>query len=663
MWNETIPLLAASANLLLGFLALMNGPDRAIHRNFALLMGLSFIWNFGTFRYGATGDPFWHRFLTFGSAMMPVAALRFSFLYLGVRPAMLRSWTRVLLFASSALVVLTLTPFFETLLFRIILTAYMVALLCGIAVVVHDRYERTRVPLERHRLGYLLAALVITTASAMLDAARNLGLPAPRLANLASLFTSAILSLAIIRHRLLDIQIVLRGSLIFAVLVVMAVPLHSLLYATAHSVSRGMIATEVFILLLATAVIFPWTTRWAQTRLTRAVLGPRSGRRMLLRRVRAKTGEGNATIQDLRAPLEEAREGLGATWLALVGEAGHGRARIALCAGGSAPAFETLATVPAPGGEGVIYRSEVLQGDEPRADLAACVKAMEDAGVELLAPIPLAGRRSALLLAGPRRNGSAFDALDLAFFEELSEEARAVIQSEDTRRALESRSRLAAIGEMSAGVAHEVRNPLAAMKGAVELLRARRSPGGETDESLLTLLATEAERLERVVNDFLEYARPAAPRLAPERLDHVARKTVELLEKEARSNGIELGIEKNGEVPPVLVDAEQLRQVLINLIQNAAHAMDGVGRVTLVASAGTGEALLSVRDTGPGFSPDALQRAFDPFFTTRSRGSGLGLAIARRIVENHAGRIQVRNRAEGGAEVTLAFPLAEGRTG
>jgi len=661
MWNDTIPLLAASANLLLGFFVIVNGPDRPIHRTFAALMVLSFLWNFGTFRFAATGDPFWHRFLTLGSALLPVAVMRFTFLYLGVQPRMRVAWTRILLVTSAALFVLALTSLFDTLHFRMAFTTYVVAILCGIALLVYHRYAHARVPLEHHRLGYLLAALVITAGAAVLDAARDLGLPMVRLANIASLFTSVILTLAILRHRLLDIQVVLRGSLIFALLVVMAVPLHSLLYATQHAMSLGTMATEVFLLLIATTVLFPWTTRWAQTRLTRAVLGPRSGRRTLLWRMRARTSEGDATTEDLRKPLAEAMEGLSAAWILLARETSDGRPQVLIAHGEGLPQDGFLSSVylAAERIAEPIYRSEVvIQGaDTPPGD-AACAGAMEPAGAELLAPLRLAGDLRAILLVGPRREGTAYDALDLAFFQELAQDARAVLASEDTRRRLEDRSRLAAIGEMSAGVAHEIRNPLAAMKGAVELLKARRADADPAERNLLSLIEGEVERLEGAVSDFLEYARPADPKLAPERLPEVVRRTLDLLEKDASLGAIRIEARTDGDIPKVRVDAEQIRQVLLNLIRNAAQSMDGRGAVAIECAAADGEVVLRVRDTGPGFPAEALRRAFDPFFTTRQRGSGLGLAIARRIVENHDGRIQIRNCAEGGAEVTITLPPA-----
>jgi len=244
----------------------------------------------------------------------------------------------------------------------------------------------------------------------------------------------------------------------------------------------------------------------------------------------------------------------------------------------------------------------------------------------------------------------------------LAQEVRAVMGSEDARRRLESRSRLAAIGEMSAGVAHEIRNPLASMKGAVELLRSKRTDADSSERELLTLIDGEVARLERVVSDFLEYARPAEPTLAPEKIEEIVRRTLELLRTDPSLEEVELVAESAGMIPAVLADAEQVRQLLLNLIRNAAQAMGGRGQVTVETAPGQGEAILRVRDTGPGFAAEALRRAFDPFFTTRSRGSGLGLAIARRIVENHAGRIQIRNRAEGGAEVTITLPLASERT-
>lgn len=660
MWNETIPLLAASANLLLGFLVIVNGPDRPLHRAFLMLMAVSFVWNFGTFRFAGTGDPCWHRFLTVGSVMLPAAAFRFFGFYLGVEPRRRTRWTRLLLAASAALCALALTPLFDTATFRLALSAYVFALLSALALVAFERHREADVPLERHRLGYVLAVLGIIATAALADVGRDLGLPLPRLGNLASLFAAVILTFAIIRHRLLDLEVVLRGSLIFAVLVVMAVPLHRLLYATQHRVSYGTIVTAVFLLVLATAVIFPWTTRWAQTRLTRAVLGSRSGRRGLLRAMRARASRGELDEPGLAAPLAAARAGLGAEWLLLGREDPEAPVEIVARAGEApgADSFDARAVAALGATSGVIYRSELaIAPGGPPPEAAEVLAALEALGAELLVPAGPPDAPPAYLLAGPRQNDTAYDALDVAFFEELSQEVRTVLQAARARRLLEARSRLAALGEMSAAVAHEVRNPLAAMKGAVELLQRKSGDAGASDGKLLTLLAGEVERLERVVNDFLDYARPSPPTLAPERLSQIARRTLELLSRDPGLEGVAITLEAQVDPPPIPLDSEQIRQMLINLVRNAVQAMEGQGRVTIAIGRDGGEAVLRVRDTGPGFEPAILRRAFDPFFTTRSRGSGLGLAIARRIVERHGGRIQLRNHPAGGAEVIVAFPV------
>jgi two-component system sensor histidine kinase HydH len=658
MWNETIPLLAASANLLLGFLAIVNGPDRPLHRTFAALTGAFFIWNFGTFRLAATGDLFWHRFLTLGSALLPAVAFRFATFYLSLPEKLRTKLSRILFGLSGALSILTLTPLFMTEAFRITLTLYMIAVLLGISALIFARYRQTEIPIERHKLGYIVAALGIIVPATLLDAVRDFGLPVARLGNLASLFTAAILALAIVRHRLIDLEVVLRGSLIFAVLVVMAVPLHGLLYATQHAVSVGTVATEIFVLVLATAVIFPWTTRWAQTPLTRAVLGPRSGRRELLRSMRARSSAGDLGEEDLTAPLEEAREGIRARWIALISLSDDFTQARTTVAGElptplapDAHALHAMAEV-----DGMLYRSEVVTAEtSPEGVVAACVDAMEALHAELLVPLTVTRVPRGLLLAGPRANGTAYDALDVDFFEELAQEVRSVLQNAHSRRMLETRSRLEAVGEMSAGVAHEIRNPLASMKGAVELLFEGPAASDPSSRRILELLSTEAQRLERVVGDFLEYARPAEPELMPERLDEVVRRTLELLRQDPELRTIALE-QKSPDVLPLLpLDAEQIRQVLINLIRNAAQAMEGNGRVTVETAEGVNEAILRVSDTGPGFSSEALRRGFDPFFTTRSRGSGLGLAIARRIVDNHGGRIQLRNRSPRGGEVIITL--------
>ncbi len=249
----------------------------------------------------------------------------------------------------------------------------------------------------------------------------------------------------------------------------------------------------------------------------------------------------------------------------------------------------------------------------------------------------LAGGAAALgLLAVARRRGR-----------ELERLRKEVIESEH----------LASVGRLAGSVAHEVRNPLSALRGLVQFLAKDREPGSKQAEYAQVAVA-EVDRLERVVSGLLEYTRPRAPRRFPLDLEESLKSVLTLMQDDPRSQGVELNLELPASLPNVLADPDQVRQVLVNLLVNALEAVNGRGSITLSARPERWYVLVEVADDGPGLPPADLDRLFDPFYSTRERGSGLGLAIAKRIVEAHGGVIKAANQPRGGAILTFTLPLA-----
>lgn len=245
---------------------------------------------------------------------------------------------------------------------------------------------------------------------------------------------------------------------------------------------------------------------------------------------------------------------------------------------------------------------------------------------------------------------------------EGEEMGRAVIFQDLTQlRAMEERmqrsERLVEMGRVAAGLAHELRNPVAAVSGSVELLRSALSPGAE-EARLLEIVAKEATRLNQLVTRFLEYARPAVPMRAATDLGRVVAETLDVFVHDPAACQVRLTREIYP--TPAWCDADQMRQVLWNLLLNAAQATPPGGRLTNVSvrcsPENDGWARLEVEDDGPGIAPQDLPRLFTPFFTTKERGTGLGLATVQSIVDAHHGSISAEGRPGGGARFLVRLP-------
>ena len=214
---------------------------------------------------------------------------------------------------------------------------------------------------------------------------------------------------------------------------------------------------------------------------------------------------------------------------------------------------------------------------------------------------------------------------------------------------------LARVGQMAAVVAHEVRNPLAGVKGAIQILMSRRL-AGDGELPVMRDIIGRIDALSELINDLMVFARPRPPRLGLVELHAVIADAVTIARRDPAAQTIEISID--GPDLAVEADVELIRAMLLNLILNAAQAMAGsVGRITIATARQGDLATIEVRDTGPGIPPEIHAQIFEPFFTTKARGGGLGLPIARRTAELHGGSLAVECPDDGGTVVIVQLPI------
>ena len=219
---------------------------------------------------------------------------------------------------------------------------------------------------------------------------------------------------------------------------------------------------------------------------------------------------------------------------------------------------------------------------------------------------------------------------------------------------LAQQAALARVGQMAAVVAHEVRNPLAGIKGAVQVLMSRRTPG-DAELPVMRDIVVRIDSLSELINDLMLYARPRAPRLGQVELRPLIADAVTIVRRDPGAQSIEIVVE--GEDVSASADDELIKATVLNLLINAAQAMGGHGQIVVRLTKSGSYATIEVRDTGPGIPLEIRTQVFDPFFTTKARGGGLGLAIARRTAELHGGSLVLDCPDSGGTVVTMRLPL------
>jgi two-component system, NtrC family, sensor kinase len=215
---------------------------------------------------------------------------------------------------------------------------------------------------------------------------------------------------------------------------------------------------------------------------------------------------------------------------------------------------------------------------------------------------------------------------------------------------------LASMGELAAGLAHEIRNPLAGIAGVVDIM-SKELPPASPSRGVIGEVHREILHIQAILNDLLSYARPRPPDIHPANLNTTVEQTILLARQQVTTKPIQILFEANSSLPLVEHDPALLQQVVLNLVLNGIQAISGTGEVQVSLRTESGFAVIQVADTGRGIAAEALPRIFKPFFTTRKEGTGLGLSLANSIVQSHGGRIEVSSKPGKGTQFKVWLPV------
>jgi signal transduction histidine kinase len=668
---------------------------------FALLNLSLLAYQLGDFINGLLGTRPWPLRLTLAAAgFIPAAVLRFVVEFQGETAGRAGGLRRMAAITGIATAAVALSPLGMIPAARVTAAGAIFVLLTAAVSLLYARMRRAASRTERARLFYLWvgAALCVGLSFGEL-LIRLAGWPPPPFANVAMTIYLYFLSQTILRHRLLDLNELLGKIVVLASVGVVLALIYGVLVRWTGGASTGLFLFNTMVASFVILILF----EPLKAKVEEKVLAIFFAERFQFVQALAALRQRMAGIIDVRELGQVVLDGLYETRrvthasIYLLADDGLGYRRLE-CRGPAPTPYIDAATVrPLVQSAQVGQKAQLVELVERRlaelrqllpetdtetsaladertrlSEIGAAMAAMR-AGVTI--PLIASQRVVGFLCLLDDRVPEAFASDELAAMLEIGEQAAITIENSRLYEKMKERDRLAALGEMAAGLAHEIRNPLGAIKGAAQYL----DPSGMQpgDAEILNIIVEEVNRLDGVVAQFLDYSRPfpnaSSGKFQSTDLNDVLWKTIKLIENDLHKNvAVELDLTPG--LPAVNADAEQIKQVFINLALNAVQAMPDGGRLTVrtrrphaPVELGLSESTprysadqIEVRfaDTGAGIPEDALDRIFIPFYTTKTKGTGLGLAISQRIVKGHGGTIDVQSRVGEGTEFVLRFPSA-----
>lgn len=315
----------------------------------------------------------------------------------------------------------------------------------------------------------------------------------------------------------------------------------------------------------------------------------------------------------------------------------------------------------------IIIREELVKGaDIP--ELNSVANKMFSLESEVSIPLLSKGELIGMINLGYKLNKDIYSQEDIELLNTLANQTAIVIENarlyEDLKKSksyMRRADRLASLGILTAGLAHEIRNPLVAIKTFIQLLP-ERLEDEEFRNHFLNIASAEVDRISLLINELLDFARPSDPKLEMEDVNSILEGMVLLVSTESKKKHIQVIKEYAQDLPPVSIDREQIKQVFLNILLNAIEAITENGRITVktrsfIKSGGESFVQIEFTDTGCGITPEYLEDIFNPFFSTKDKGSGLGLSISNQIVQDHKGYIAVESQLEKGSSFFINLPL------
>lgn len=519
---------------------------------------------------------------------------------------------------------------------------------------------------ERNRIRYILYGSVIVILTSITNFLPAAGVNLPTLGFLGTLLFMTLVWFGIYRHRLMNIRLALAKYLLLTLFWLIMGACYS---ALVFGMSRLFHSNGLLLVHLSTVglfvILFLLSARSVLPFIERLIYPLRSDLKRMLESFDRASLRALDGADAARALFTVARDLLKAPSAALyLKSARSGRFELLDFSGA-----ETGHYPPSIGADAALASAtDALVREELRRDaeleqyarftpetLARLISGMEALHSEAVLPLVAEGETLGFLCFARKRFSGVFDMEDISGLKLLAGRAAMAVMSINRIRELKERENLALVGSMTAGIAHEIKNPLGAIKGAADHLVP--SLSGEKERALALVIADEAGRLDRIVRDFLYFARPLPSSAEKVELSALAVRCRELFLAEAATDRFTLTVSSSGGNALVRIDPDLFKQVFFNLAKNSLEA-DPAGRLDVVLTDAGGRIRAEFGDTCGGMAPDALEKAFTPFNTTKAQGTGLGLSIVKKLVSLMNGEIYISSVKGKGTNVTIDLPPA-----
>ncbi|MCK6550445.1 ATP-binding protein [Myxococcota bacterium] len=634
---------------------------------FAILSVILTLWFFSTFLRAVYGDDPWLRVEMAIAALVPAALIKlFSDLIPGSTHRR-RVWLNAGYPLSALVAVAALSPLGNLDVVKVVASVYIGGVILLASRLIVESGDLKRGTVEHARRRYLAigsSAAAILAILGELPQLRGTWTAAGHLAIMVYVF---FLSQIILRERLLDLNEFIGRMVILAILAVLFASISAILVGLGNNMPSRLFNAIVGVIILLTLyeplkdrleaktieIFFRERHRFAETletlrrRMAHGVIEPAKMSQIVL-----------DTLYDARRATHAAIYLLDPMGNGFELQASRGPDPASRVNAVDHPAlWHAIQQNKAP-----LLTEQLTKDDDENEEGARkrdLIEAMRSVSADLLLPFVSGETVLGFLALRDDRSTEPYSTNEIASLMKVAETAATVIWNSKLAERLRERERLATIGAMSAGLAHEIRNPLGAIKGAAQFLDPKRVATGEEAE-LLQVIIDETNRLNSVVSQFLDYARPFRANFQPTDVNDVVRKTAKLFEAQQDGKAVPLSLSLSEDLPAIQADTEQVKQVILNLVLNGAEATEDKQRPVVVSTRHLPERdciELRIKDQGCGIPREDLDRIFIPFFTTKQQGTGLGLAVCQRIVTNHGGTIHPESQVGRGTEFVIRLPV------